>query len=243
MKKINGYWIVLCIITFAIVIGHQVSSIIPLSDILMNVGSEELEYPFSVYGYWIGMDISQCYNYVNYMLMPVFCLLGIMGVKKNDEYSKNLLLHMGVGGVSAILPQCIDFCLTCCFLPLVIPDASTVLFSIKPRNFLGELYYSHPILYMCVFMAIEILFACMFALIGIYILDRLHSKYMTIILISIILFVIDKVLELTNKRQFCYKYLLNPGQPLENIKLTNYLVVLLTLIAIILVLRKLKKRV
>ena len=62
----------------------------------------------------------------------------------------------------AVLPLAFDFLMTSLFLPAVRPQAGLGLFPIGADGFLGDLYYAHPFLYLCLYLGMDGVFFGLF---------------------------------------------------------------------------------
>lgn len=154
----------------AILVGtHFKQIILPIHNILENEKFNEIIYSFSVYKYWLGIDVAGWQNQLYYVLFPLICILFVIGyafLKKMEDINSHSSIVLGmVGAIGGILPLIIDFLVISCYLPTINPDAATISFCIKPNNFLAEIYYLYPIVYCLSYLLLDGIVGAIMALI------------------------------------------------------------------------------
>lgn len=209
-----------------IVVCHFVWMVLPLKDNIMISN-----YPLSVFGKWIGGENSSVFPTLYYFTVPVLASLPFAGSYKEDivsGYIKNVTTRISrkeylktkyivtflIGGIVSVFPMIVNFLLTAMVLPAILPQASTGYFPIFSYSMLGELFYSHPYIYLLIYMVINFIFLGLLstlALVSAYICDNLFT---TILSPFIIYLFVYAVTQLTNLHMLCPFGFLRPSQPI-----------------------------
>lgn len=222
----------------SIAIFHFIFMILPLKDnVLLG------DYPLSVFGKWLCGEDSSFFPTLYYFTVPILIALPNAGTYKADlatGYIRNVLSRTArknyfvtkyivtffIGGFIAVFPMILNFLLTATILPAVIPQASTGYFPIFSYSMLGDLYYSHPYVYLCIYMVINfVFFGCLatLSLLAAYICEKLFT---TILAPFIIYLFVYAVTQLTGWHILCPFGFLRPSQPIP----TNGAVVLIEIL-------------
>lgn len=137
------------------------------------------DYPLSSYGKWMGGENYSLQATVYFMWVPILCALPHSGSFAFDcasgygsqaasrqgwrPYLRAKYLAVFLSGAAvAVLPLAFDFLMTSLFLPAVRPQAGLGLFPIGADGFLGDLYYAHPFLYLCLYLGMDGVFFGLF---------------------------------------------------------------------------------
>lgn len=235
MKRINVYLSVYLVFNIIFVTMHLKNSVLPVKSILERASIDEIGYPFSLYGYWIGMDILQIQNRVYYIVFPLACICLFWGCydyfTKREKSLQWVAIGM-IGGIGGMIPQILDFMVVSCILPAVRPDSATIFFCLTPKCFLAELYYSHPMIYIIIFLLWGGCIGALMTLECYFLYKIIKRKELAICISGVMVLTSGFISEKSGCEQFCYYYLINPGQPIEGLKLSNYLLLLVLMLII-----------
>lgn len=153
----------------------------PISRLDMGYPS----YPLSAFEFCLSNDAASLQQSLYFFLLPFLAALPYGGSLFADNisgYSKNIYIrveqrdmlwarHRAVflsGAVAVALPLLLDFLLTGCALPLIIPDVSTYRNSMKPGNMWGTLLFSYPMIYTLLYLMLDFVFGGLYALLAMY---------------------------------------------------------------------------
>ena len=233
MKKSNNIqklsFVLWFIISFNIVKTHIANVVIPIAKYQMNENANRLDYPFSFFSYWIGMDIVNEQNHIYYLLMPILGMLLVMSVPHRNNLKKIALW----GGVGAMTPAIVDLVITSYFLPYIKPDASTVYFCLSPLNFCADLFYTSPMMYVLLYViwggVIGGIISIICCLLGIVLKNNIFAFGF----LSVFLMMNKEICDLNQWEGYCYYYLVNPGQPVEQLEGADFIRLIAGLIIII----------
>lgn len=223
--------------------SHFILTILPLKD---NITLSD--YPLSVFGKWMCGDDSSVFPVMYYFIVPILASLPFAGSYKEDidsGYIKNITTRISrkeylkakylvtflIGGVVSILPMVINFLLTAMVLPAVIPQACTGYFPIFSYSMLGNLFYSHPYIYLMIYMIINFVFLGLLstlALVAAYICDNLFTTILSPFIMYLFVYAVTQI---TKAHMLCPFGFLRPSQPIATKPLVLFAEIALMCIA------------
>lgn len=182
--KSKGF-IISLIIGMIISIAHYITVILPYSFqldkyIKMNL---PMMYPGWLYNIWIGGKMTNIYSFLFFLIIPILASLPhgdtffhdtnggfiqnlcIRESKKNYFTSKFIATFLS-GGTAVVVPLILNFVLACLLLPYMRPEVATFTTLIGENSTFPHLYFSHPIIYVSLFILIIFVFSGLFATIS-----------------------------------------------------------------------------
>lgn len=171
---------VVCAINLFIVGLHIYSEVIPSTQ----WGIATAGYPLTVFEKWIGGETSSIFPMLYFMLSPLMMAIPYGGTLQEDlksGYVKNVftrgrrrdyliakyIVTFSTGFI-AVLPLIVNFLLTATILPADIPQASTGFYPIDATSLAGELFYTHPYVYLGLWLLMDILFYGLLATLSLF---------------------------------------------------------------------------
>lgn len=224
------------IMVFYILGSHFTDSVLPIHNLLRSIEIENIGCQFSVFGYWIGMDIITWQNKIFYVLFPVICVCFAFGnkqinVKEYHHWEKRMDIGI-LGGIGGILPQVIDILVVSCFLPRITPDPATTFYCISPISVMAEIYYTYPILYTLFYLAWNGIIGAIMTLINFEVYEIFSERVMAVVAFSGLLVGSGLLLEYYGQVKYCYYNFLNPGQPVQMGGILNCLLYIVSMVII-----------
>jgi len=159
-------------VSFGLVLSlwHYFAYIFPLHSYVLAG-----EYPLSAYNKWLGGESYSLQSTLFYLLIPLACACSygeswlcdctfsiggqaIIRGDKRDFICTKLLVSFLNGAFVAVLPLWFDFALTSTTLPAIIPQVGLGLSPIGTGALMGNLFYTHPFLYVSGYILINGLF-------------------------------------------------------------------------------------
>ncbi|MFR8180332.1 MAG: hypothetical protein ACLU80_11100 [Dorea sp.] len=130
-------------------------------------------------------------------------------------------------------PAIVDLVITSYFLPYIKPDASTVYFCLSPLNFCADLFYTSPMMYVLLYViwggVIGGIISIICCLLGIVLKNNIFAFGF----LSVFLMMNKEICDLNQWEGYCYYYLVNPGQPVEQLEGADFIRLIAGLIIII----------
>lgn len=186
-----------------------------------------MKYPFNVFNNWIGAQ-TYTFSYLYFFLIPLFVALPHAGSffqdidyhmieescireERKHYYRSKYVAAFISGGMVAIIPLMFNFILTSAVLPFVKPQAADYTTLIGMRSTLGDFYFVHPMLYVCIFLMIIFVFGGILstvAFIATYYTDHMFIVLITPFVFSVFLNSLFSMLGLTDWQMV---FFLNPG--------------------------------
>lgn len=214
------------IIGIAISVSHFMVMVWPLRDSIMVS-----TYPLSAFGKWIGGENASIFPTLYYFIVPILIAIPFAGSYKEDlstGYIKNILQRTSrknylkakyvttffSGGIISVVPLISNYILTAMILPSLIPQSSTGQFPIFSNSMLGELFYSHPYIYMMIYIFINFIFFGLLATLALAAADICDSLFATVLFPFVIYLLVYAVTQLINLHILCPFGFLRPSQPI-----------------------------
>ncbi|MGN0317227.1 MAG: hypothetical protein ACI4E1_04735 [Lachnospira sp.] len=201
-------FIITLIIGAGIAIGDFVTNAYPVSTNILKWYKGVCTYPENVYFRWLGGGMTGFFTLYT-TILPILIVLpfGIsLYLDIKSGYIKNLMLRTSlknyykakyivnfiVGGIVAVFPLVLSFCMTAAVLPALNPIGNCVGIG---KSLYGIIYYKYPLL------TIFLLFVLVYLLGGIYaVLPLAFSTFVrNILLLSLIPFIIWYILSLASR--------------------------------------------
>lgn len=151
-------------------------------------------YPLSSFNKWMGGENYSFQASVYFMWLPILCALphttsfvfdcgtgygnqaALRGGWGKYLAAKYIAVFLS-GAAVAVLPLGFDFLATSLFLPGVAPQAGTGLAAIGEGAFLGALYFSRPLLYLLVYLAMDGVFYGLFNSLALFTAAFLRNRF------------------------------------------------------------------
>lgn len=208
-------------------IWHYLGYIFPLRNYII-AGA----YPLSAYNKWLGGECYSLQSSLFYMLLPILCALPygdswaydclssiggqaiIRGGKRAFVLTKMLVAFM-TGAVIAVLPLLFDFVLTSSTLPAITPKVGLGLSPIGTGALLGDLFYTHPLIYVLIYIGIDGLFLGVLNTFSIAARIFTANKYMSLLLPFICYMAIHSAGTTIYHFEICPSGFLRPCQQFE----------------------------
>lgn len=191
------------------------------------VSDYSMKYLFNVFNNWIGAQ-TYTFSYLYFFLIPLFAALPHAGSffqdidyhmieelcireERKHYYRSKYVAAFISGGMVAIIPLMFNFILTAAVLPFVKPQAADYTTLIGMRSTLGDFYFVHPMLYVCIFLMIIFVFGGILAtvaFIATYYTDHMFIVLITPFVLSVFLNSLFSMLGLTDWQMV---FFLNPG--------------------------------
>lgn len=212
---------------------------------------------YSIYQLWIGNDLynnlSTIMLYVFPIEIAIFCLMSCNS--KNEKYKSfkaqkfvlyDYIVTFITSGIIAAVPLLLNFILLLLYVPVVLPDSVyNSYYSFFAKNFLANVYYSFPNLYIFIFLLLNFVLFGMIGCISVSIYKRVGKCKISMLLPEAFLIILEFTKNIWNK--FVFKSVeISPLSYLLPVKSynTNWIVIIVELficILIILLLVKVRK--
>lgn len=119
------------------------------------IGGESFTLSFSVYFFIFPLLVTLPYGWSLYQEIHSGYLKNIAVRMKISSYVKiKYIAAFLSGGLTMIIPLILNFIAAAMVLPAVLPDFIYPFFSVSQFDFIGDLYYTYPILYFAIYMII-----------------------------------------------------------------------------------------
>lgn len=168
--------------------------IIPISTSITNIQYGEIKYPLSAFEWRMATNAMFVPYSIFYLLFPLLASIPSGCSLYNDQrcgWMKSLLVRMDMkdylkvkrfclfmgGGFAVTFPLIIDFLLTACFFPAIVPDAVGGLGLLFPTTMGWEIYYTKPYIYLLLFLLIDFVFGGLYALFAGYMGTLLTNSF------------------------------------------------------------------
>lgn len=139
--------------------------------------------PTTMYARWIGNDIGSFCASLFYYVTPLLAMLpfGIQYLlDMRSGYLKNLMIRVPfqtvivsygvcnfIGGfLSSLFPYFLSLYINSLLYPSLIPEPSTLQYSVSSISLFSDLFFSHPLVYCVLYSVISALYPALLALVG-----------------------------------------------------------------------------
>lgn len=226
----NRNFVIVIVIGLIITISHVMLSVIPSVSTLDNYLLGKGEYPISVFNKWIFGEGHSIQPTLYNLLIPILATIPFVDsafmdnksgytknlfvkTKKRQYYIAKLLSTYLSAGIAVIIPVLVNLILTAVYLPSLIPEASAMTFSLNESCMLSDIFYTHPYLYVTLYMVIIFLYAGLFALLGLVAAFFVDNRLFVLLFPFMSYVLADLVLSYFDLHKFSPKLFLRPDQP------------------------------
>ena len=167
-----------------------------------NFSDKYMYMPINIFNAWIAMD-SKFYMYLILLISPVIAALPYASSLYTDikgSMGKNILVRTGKsgfirnkliavfisGGITVTIPILIDLLVCMCFFPYSKPESASFLFPLTPQSSFSNVFYTYPILFCVIELAMIFVFSGLWASIAYICTPYIKYKY-TLLIIGMIL--------------------------------------------------------
>lgn len=219
------------IIGSALSLWHVISVIIPtrkwLVSTLVSMTPDPLYIPTGLYNNWMGNEMFSIQSYVFFLIIPLLSVLPF-GVSFYEDLETGYIINVCTrinkmvyyrakylavflsGGTVVAFPLLLNLILSSMFLPAFLPDNGSG-GTVFTTTMAYSIYYTHPLIYVCVFIVINFLFAGVMATLSLsytYITER---RLGVMIAPFVLYFFIYSLANLLNKTEYSLFFMLNGG--------------------------------
>lgn len=179
---INRFFVVALGIGCLIAVSEIITFVLPVVELQSQARFFD-DYPFSVYGAWIGGKTALFETELFYFLLPLLACIPFANSLHIDSQSglvtnlvtraspqdyflsKSVAVFLSAGAVGAA-PLLLNFLLTASLLPLLPPITTTGQYLPFAFMMWADLFYSQPYLYVVLYIGMAFLFSGLFALVA-----------------------------------------------------------------------------
>lgn len=164
------------------------------NDIYLN---NPMRHPGYLFSRWIGGALMGAQPFLYYLLIPILAVLPYADSFYQDEksgYAKSILSRTDKkyyytakytsvflsGGSAVVIPLLINLGASALLLPALRPQVSTSFFAINASSMWGDLFYSHPFLYVFLFLAIDFVFSGFLATIALIVSFFVEHRFIVL---------------------------------------------------------------
>lgn len=206
--------------------------------------------PPSVWASWIGGTPQSVWSVLFYYLVPLLCCAPFASSACTDlngglapalasrssarEYALSKMLASCASGVFVfVVPQVLNLLATMLLVPLIPPDPVTLLFPITYRAAAAELYYSSPLLYTLLFLAVGSALVCLLNCACIAFSGRLRSRLLVSFLPFLGCMLLNFLLGTIGLARFSPENILSPYQQYPGMSIGLVLALLALLLSVV----------
>lgn len=215
----------------ALSVWHIVSVIIPQSKIISYELSSEvidsLYIPTGLFNNWMGNELFPVQSYIFYLILPLLSVLPFGSsffedrksgyivnvctrIDKKIYYKAKYLAVFLSGGIAVIVPLLLNLIMSSMFLPALLPDNGSN-GTISPTTMAYEVFFTHPLIYILMFIVIDFLFAGVIATLSLSYTYFTEHKFGVMIVPFVFYFFIYSLTNLINKTEYSLFFMLNGG--------------------------------
>jgi len=184
--------------------------------------------PTTVYEGWIGSGTFSLQSFLYYMILPLLVAgsyADSLYTERKSGYLKNILLRIDfknyvvgklfavffVSGVVFTFPLIISFLLAATVLPNHMPELTCAVTLIRGTSFMGALYYSHPMVYTCIWWMIDFVYAGLVGCVAMLYAFYVEHRFYLYAVPFIIWMFINSIFGIFHLEGCSPIYFLNPG--------------------------------
>lgn len=246
----NKNFIISLIIGLIIVSAHLILQVLPSVHSLNNYLLGKGEYPLSLFNTWIGGEGHSMQPSLFNMLIPLLAAIPFMNsyyVDNKSGYIKNVFMKIEKkkyfiakfisvflsAGIAVILPLLIDLLLTAMFMPALIPDASSMTFSLNASCMLSDLFYQSPFIYLLIYFCIVFMYAGLLGVLGLTISFFVNNSLFVILSPFMFYVLADYILFYFGASKFSMRLFLRMDQPRAVIGINVLIVYIVISVALV----------
>lgn len=218
-------------ISCGLAVWHIVTVIVPLHRLLISMPQEYMEdalyIPEGLFNNWMGNVLFPVQSYIFYLILPLLAVLPFAAsfyedrksgyhinvctrVKKETYFRAKYLAVFLSGGLSIAIPLILNLMLSSLFLPALIPDNGCNT-TITGNTMAYELFYTHPFIYVLLFLFIDFLFAGVMATLALSYTYYTEHKFGVMAAPFVFYFFLYSLMNLLDLSKYSPFYLLNGG--------------------------------
>ena len=226
-RFIHSKWLMLGMLIEGVVAGLQVvTECLPWIEV-----NEQYPflYPLTSYEKWIGNDWSSIYSLLYFMLAPILMSLPYGGtlqsdirtgyiksivtrVKKRDYYLAKYLISF-CAGLFIMIPFMLNFCIVSLLFPSVKPQPGVGYFAVLEGYLWADLFYSHPLVYISLWMIMDVIVLGLFASLSIGVTWLTRDYFVSVMMPFICCMILFGLNLVTNISALAPQTYLRPSQP------------------------------
>ena len=215
----------------ALSIWHVITVIMPISEgqnyELSANAIDDLYVPISLFSTWMGNELFPIQSYIFYLILPLLAVLPFGSsffediksgyiinvctrVEKKIYFKAKYLAVFLSGGVAVVAPLLLNLVLSSMFMPAFIPDNGTV-GTISPTTMAYEVFFTHPLIYVLMFIVIDFIFAGVIATLALSYTYFTEHRFGVMIVPFVFYFFIYSLTNLIDKTDYSLFFMLNGG--------------------------------
>ena len=215
----------------ALSIWHVITVIMPISEgqnyELSANAIDDLYVPISLFSTWMGNELFPIQSYIFYLILPLLAVLPFGSsffediksgyiinvctrVEKKIYFKAKYLAVFLSGGVAVVAPLLLNLVLSSMFMPAFIPDNGTV-GTISPTTMAYEVFFTHPLVYVLMFIVIDFIFAGVMATLALSYTYFTEHRFGVMIVPFVFYFFIYSLTNLIDKTDYSLFFMLNGG--------------------------------
>ena len=215
----------------ALSIWHVITVIMPISEgqnyELSADVIDDLYVPISLFSTWMGNELFPIQSYIFYLILPLLAVLPFGSsffediksgyiinvctrVEKKIYFKAKYLAVFLSGGVTVVAPLLLNLVLSSMFMPAFIPDNGTV-GTISPTTMAYEVFFTHPLVYVLMFIVIDFIFAGVMATLSLSYTYFTEHRFGVMIVPFVFYFFIYSLTNLIDKTDYSLFFMLNGG--------------------------------
>ena len=215
----------------ALSIWHVITVIMPISEgqnyELSANAIDDLYVPISLFSTWMGNELFPIQSYIFYLILPLLAVLPFGSsffediksgyiinvctrVEKKIYFKAKYLAVFLSGGVAVVAPLLLNLVLSSMFMPAFIPDNGTV-GTISPTTMVYEVFFTHPLIYVLMFIVIDFIFAGVIATLALSYTYFTEHRFGVMIVPFVFHFFIYSLTNLIDKTDYSLFFMLNGG--------------------------------
>ena len=215
----------------ALSIWHVITVIMPISEgqnyELSANAIDDLYVPISLFSTWMGNELFPIQSYIFYLILPLLAVLPFGSsffediksgyiinvctrVEKKIYFKAKYLAVFLSGGVAVVAPLLLNLVLSSMFMPAFIPDNGTV-GTISPTTMAYEVFFTHPLIYVLMFIVIDFIFAGVIATLSLSYTYFTEHRFGVMIVPFVFYFFIYSLTNLIDKTDYSLFFMLNGG--------------------------------
>lgn len=188
-----------------------------------------------LYANWLGGHLTSIYSYVFFLLLPVISILpfatsGFEDIKsgfiknitirvdKGKYYFAKYIAVFVTGGTAVVLPLVFNLALSATVLPSVLPQKNSSTFILYGTHIGTELFFSHPYLYIFLYLLFDFIFAGLIATLSLVVGYMAEHKFEVIFVPFIGYAFLNSVCNLLKNTEKSPMFFLRPGYGITDLK-------------------------
>lgn len=226
----NWYYVLALVVMCVLTSIHFVTQVLPLQPYIIQVNPEKgLGYIYTVFGTWMGSNFTNVYTMVFYMTVPLAASLPfassyftdkkdgyikglfIKGNKKYYYLAKYMVVFLTAGSI-CVIPQILNLMLTMTVMPSALPQVGGF-YSIFYSSMFADVFYSHPYIYLAIFMIINFCVIGSIATVALIVSFFVNNRYVVMFSPFILFMLMHFLGEFVLGQNWSPYYLIMPFQP------------------------------